>query len=481
MANSTLLLVDDSVTIQKVVNLTFAGEGIDVIAVSDGNSAMDILREKQPDLVMADVNVPGINGYEICEKVKSTEPLGKIPVILLVGSFEPFDSEEAARVGADSHLTKPFESIAALVDTVHELMRSGAPEDTPRFDDTVEYPSGADLVVDPHGLEFAGGFEDETIEAEHMGADTDEFDQEEVELERAAAHDFGFGDHDEPRKESGETETDEFSFESAGYDEREKFADQVPGEEPRFEYVGNEEQEESAEEETPGEYSFDSDGYDEPEVVASEDAGGTYTDFIDGGDDSPADAHTHAFSADEFIPEQAPEQFESEELLEADGSEEQAPSEVFYREQTYYQSTEFSEQTIAEESAVEDFLPESYEPDMPTGADESAFAPVTVELDESELLELPIDRSDSDTYDEPPVFSAEPEDQFAATIRQPVPETLVSEEPSQSEIPAELVDEIARRVVEKLSEKAVREIAWEVVPDMAEIIIRKMVEERFND
>ncbi|HNU08193.1 MAG TPA: response regulator, partial [Pyrinomonadaceae bacterium] len=117
-----LLLADDSVTIQKVVNLTFVDEGIEVIAVGDGDSAMERFVEARPDLVLADVNMPGLSGYEICERIKSDPDSNGIPVILLVGSFEPFDEAEAKRVGADEHLTKPFQSIRQLVNTVTALL-----------------------------------------------------------------------------------------------------------------------------------------------------------------------------------------------------------------------------------------------------------------------------------------------------------------------------------------------------------------------
>lgn len=123
MPNHKLLLADDSITIQKVVNLTFADEGIDVISVGDGDSAMDKLREDAPDLVLADVNMPGLNGYEICKKIKTANQ--NTPVILLVGSFEPFDEDEAKRVGADGYLTKPFQSISQLVSKVNELLNRG--------------------------------------------------------------------------------------------------------------------------------------------------------------------------------------------------------------------------------------------------------------------------------------------------------------------------------------------------------------------
>lgn len=117
-----LLLADDSTTIQKVVNLTFADEGIEVVAVGDGDAAMQKFVEHAPDLVMVDVNMPGADGYKICEIIKGDEETAHIPVILLVGSFEPFDKAEAERVGADAFLTKPFQSIRQLAGKVHSLL-----------------------------------------------------------------------------------------------------------------------------------------------------------------------------------------------------------------------------------------------------------------------------------------------------------------------------------------------------------------------
>ena len=122
MSKRKLLLADDSITIQKVVNLTFADEGVEVISVGDGDSAMQKFDEFMPDLVMADVNMPGLTGYEICQIIKQNEDTRHIPVILLVGSFEPFDEAEANQVGADDFLTKPFQSIRQLVNKVNELL-----------------------------------------------------------------------------------------------------------------------------------------------------------------------------------------------------------------------------------------------------------------------------------------------------------------------------------------------------------------------
>ncbi len=103
-----ILLADDSVTIQKVVELTFMDEDYEVVAVSNGDDAVARLREVEPDIVIADVHMPGASGYEVCERVKQWRP--RTPVLLLVGTFEPFQESEAQRVGADSYLKKPFDS-----------------------------------------------------------------------------------------------------------------------------------------------------------------------------------------------------------------------------------------------------------------------------------------------------------------------------------------------------------------------------------
>lgn len=143
MSKRKLLLADDSITIQKVVNLTFADEGIEVITVGDGDSAMQKISEISPDVILADVHMPGLNGYQICEIVRDNPVTRHMPVVLLVGSFEPFDESEAARVGANAYLTKPFQSIRQLVSQVNELMESSSAvsEASPAADEDIHAAS----------------------------------------------------------------------------------------------------------------------------------------------------------------------------------------------------------------------------------------------------------------------------------------------------------------------------------------------------
>jgi CheY-like chemotaxis protein len=117
----TILLADDSVTIQKVVELTFMDEDFRISAVSNGAEAIASLGETKPDIVIADVHMPGADGYEVCRRSK--ELYASVPVLLLVGTFEAFDADEAMRCGADGHLKKPFDS-QELMRRVRELASS---------------------------------------------------------------------------------------------------------------------------------------------------------------------------------------------------------------------------------------------------------------------------------------------------------------------------------------------------------------------
>ncbi len=123
-----LLLADDSVTIQRVIELTFAEEGVDVVAVGDGQQAIDRLAAERFDIVLADVGMPGKTGFEVAEFVKSRHALAGVPVVLLTGAFDAVDDAKVKAVGAAAVLVKPFEP-QMVIARVRELLghRAAAP------------------------------------------------------------------------------------------------------------------------------------------------------------------------------------------------------------------------------------------------------------------------------------------------------------------------------------------------------------------
>jgi len=120
-----ILLADDSITIQKVIELTFSDEDFDVVTVGNGRLAIDKVQEVRPDIVLCDIIMPEKDGYEVCEFVKKHPALSHVPVLLLTGAFEPFDQERAARVGCDGFLAKPFEP-QTLIAKVKDLLNQAA-------------------------------------------------------------------------------------------------------------------------------------------------------------------------------------------------------------------------------------------------------------------------------------------------------------------------------------------------------------------
>jgi CheY-like chemotaxis protein len=121
-----ILVADDNSNIQKMVGLALKDQGIDVVAVGNGEAAVRKIADIHPDLVLADVFMPVRNGYEVCRYVKEDPKFSHIPVILLVGAFDPLDEQEAQRSGADGVLKKPFVPPDPLISMVKSaLARAG--------------------------------------------------------------------------------------------------------------------------------------------------------------------------------------------------------------------------------------------------------------------------------------------------------------------------------------------------------------------
>ncbi|HEX8637522.1 MAG TPA: response regulator [Pyrinomonadaceae bacterium] len=467
MLKRKLLLADDSITIQKVVNLTFADEGIEVISVGDGDSAMEKVRQYAPDLILADVNMPGLSGYQICEQIKQNAETQKIPVILLVGSFEPFDEAEAYRVGADDYLTKPFQSIRQLVTKVSDLLEAAETVETEapameiadaanvHFFNTVEIAPEIQSEREP---QFArarfgdAGMDDEMIQTSQVGslpvdeiqkfiADSTAGISESAAGSGAYASDFNLYKNVEPEDDFGKTEP-------------------LDIEDLRTFSTENAEQSNGA-----AVYEIADSETDENRVVGQND-GGQFSNqetYRDTDQETRLSAETYGFnqgqtetessadSADQMSPEpgaafappfsEAPDfLFDDMDLLElppveprAASWDNQSPDEL----QTEYQFENAGE-SIQQSSETE----ETAEFQSRTEFEQSAEAEKDAVNDATAQTE--IDR------------------QVAA-------------------LSPELIEAIARRVAETMSDKAIREIAWEVVPQMTDLIVRRMAEEKLRE
>jgi CheY-like chemotaxis protein len=142
MGSINILLADDSITIRKVVGIIFGGDDYSLTMVDSGTAAIAKALEVRPDILLIDVHMPGMSGYEVCEAARREPLLAATPILLLTGSFDPFDEEKAHQCGANGHIVKPFEA-QQLVNKVQELLAQAkesaakTPESEPAFQEPV--------------------------------------------------------------------------------------------------------------------------------------------------------------------------------------------------------------------------------------------------------------------------------------------------------------------------------------------------------
>jgi CheY-like chemotaxis protein len=121
-----LLIADDSTTIQKVFERTFPPEEFTLSFANNGEEALTKARTDKPNAIIADINMPAKNGFELCEELKRDPVLRGTPVLLLIGILDDFDEDEGRRVGADGFIIKPFESNAAISKVREALAKGGS-------------------------------------------------------------------------------------------------------------------------------------------------------------------------------------------------------------------------------------------------------------------------------------------------------------------------------------------------------------------
>jgi CheY-like chemotaxis protein len=467
-----LLLADDSPTVQKVVSLTFDDEGFQVVAVATGAQALAELERDVPDVVLADVHMPAPDGYELCARIKRDARTSHVPVVLLVGAFEPFDEAEARKSGADEVLTKPFQSIRELVNKVGGLL-GGQPE-AKKADERADEPTGelrAANADDSHAVEASSEAQHAASNDEGARADNaapafadfgmDDADIETMPADEFAAHQTAQAAHDfagsRVSLDARDTNAGEFSTRDAAP------ARSSTGGAQSFAAAA------SSKSHAPG---FDAradaaaaadDALLELGDIDSSRARAAATDdfVLDIGDDDDAYAPQHAAMREPTLPESlydddAPSAVE----MQAAGSTSMAePAAVWNAAQ------EFAVSPDAITVQVE--APAQVEPE----ATAQTFDEATQTFDDataSGAVEM---------FDEPDAH--EPTASNVATISEP--QSPAQPQPSTQagalQLSPETIETIARRVVEHLSERVVREIAWEVVPDLAERLIRRKLEE----
>lgn len=485
-----LLLADDSITIQKVVGITFAGEDYDLAVVGDGDTALERARLERPDLVLADVFMPGMSGYELCAAVKQDPALQGVPVLLLTGTFEPFDEGKAAAAGADGWIAKPFES-QALIDRVEDLLSRSLP------------PAQADFFPAEAEAEIGQGTSDDDIWADLAGLAVPEEDGEPVGLDEAFAPVEGIA-------EDG-------TAPSARYPEDDIW--QSLGEEL------------PAEDRNADPFAFDTEE-ELPVVDAAEPLAEPPP--IVGEDPFAAEEEAEVpMGAGDFIGRQEAEQdwgvataaeggeddavwgtFEDPEILDLDESD--ILDELEFPEDenlaAIVASMEEDEPAAAEEK--EDGLRTAgmiWEPDADGG---EGYASIEVEsgaagdfmaaeaLNEEYLLELGADDLAEEVAERTEAAEAAPfasEDEYAFSLEEPSSEAPPGEirqtgETSFPSVPPapplaveervaslteseveRIVEKVAGSVIERLAQTMLERIAWEVVPDLAESMIKEEI------
>jgi len=121
MAKGKILVVDDEVNITQILEFSIGAEGYEVITAANGEEAIDKARREQPDLIILDVMMPKIDGYEACRILKANPLTKSIPVVLLTAKGRDIDKRLGYEVGATDYIIKPF-SPNKLVDRIHQLL-----------------------------------------------------------------------------------------------------------------------------------------------------------------------------------------------------------------------------------------------------------------------------------------------------------------------------------------------------------------------
>jgi CheY-like chemotaxis protein len=505
LAGRKLLIADDSPYYRTVIGLTFTDEGMEITTAGHGRQALELIDQSTPDVILASVSMPEISGYELCRLIKQSERWAHIPVMLLVGSHEHFDPAEARRVGADDVVTKPFKSIRQLVGRVGSLLGGKAddeedaghgystlgldrseryaPSESPEHSETGTEADPAANVEEDHVTDanvLVSPANEPAVPDEHNMSDVKVFVEAPLMAENEPI---------EPAPEpAGSTCPADIELQTADTQRLERIDDEP---EPEARIDDEPEPEARIDDEPEPEARIDYAQADTLEMPA----------FREGG---RASRETGPAVADRWPLAQREDSLEAtaDVAVATDGSpigtremNEQPASQTA----TLPTPAGFNEglldlgdfddrsQVAVDEDLVLDLDYEepaniSVTPEIiPEAVSETPSAFAAVAPAEAVVPEPGIAIEPWSTHEEQPAAELQ---EWAIIAEAPAAAVPVSPgedekptEPDQALSPA-MIDAIARRAVELLSEKVVREIAWEVVPELAELMIRRKLEEQ---
>ena len=121
MPKKKILVVEDEESLLKLESILLTSKGYEVRGVPNGQAALDAIAEERPDLVLLDIMLPEIDGFEVCRRIKSDAATRDIPVVMLTAKKTRDDMARGEKVGADWYITKPFKS-AMVIETIQRFL-----------------------------------------------------------------------------------------------------------------------------------------------------------------------------------------------------------------------------------------------------------------------------------------------------------------------------------------------------------------------
>lgn len=118
---SKIIVIEDDPLILKLISQTLQREGYEVITATDGSEGLRKVRETHPHLVVLDISLPGLDGYQVCHHLRSEQETSKLPVIMVTAMSRPSDQRRGFEKGADDYLSKPF-VLSELITRIQSLL-----------------------------------------------------------------------------------------------------------------------------------------------------------------------------------------------------------------------------------------------------------------------------------------------------------------------------------------------------------------------